>query len=269
MAVDAIIYLAKIRGSTMRQCFLILASVILVFPYYAISDVNFKAQTIKDTLSQAKTEQKLIFSVCSSTECPPCNWMKANVYSDPGLANIINNKLIPIKPQASMDRGEYYKNCKMLPTMIFLDHNGKTIHKVEGRQTLEEMKKIVDQVLSSSCTGEDEKLDEASDTHKGNVCCEGLVKETKNNERVCVKQYCVENSDLGIEFEGDGRNALACCDDSARRRIISQVTKFKVHCIPRATPNEIDNDRRYKPKVDFPADIKYKKKNSDSKTISY
>jgi hypothetical protein len=131
------------------------------------------------------------------------------------------------------------------------------------------MKKIVDQVLSSSCTAEDEKLDEASNTHKGNVCCEGLVKETKNNERVCVKQYCVENSDLGIPFEGDARSALACCDDSAKRRIISKVSGFIVHCIGQTLPNEINHIRRNNPKADFPPNIRYKKKNSDSTVIPY
>lgn len=234
-----------------------------------MSDVNFKVQTIKETLPQAKSEQKLIFSVCASTNCPPCNWMNANVYNDQGLAATINNKLVPIKPLASMDRGEYHKHCKMLPTMLFLDHNGKTIHKVEGRQTLEEMKKIVDQVLSSSCTAENEKLDEASDTHKGNVCCEGLVKETKDNERVCVKQYCVENSDLGIQFEGDARSALACCDDSAKRRIISKVSGFIVHCIEQAKLNEINQSSRGRSKLDLPARSKFKKKEVDSTVTPY
>jgi hypothetical protein len=84
-------------------------------PSLAMSDVNFKVQTIKETLPQAKSEQKLIFSVCASTACPPCNWMNANVYSDHGLASLINNELIPIKPEAKMDRMEFMQHCKMLP----------------------------------------------------------------------------------------------------------------------------------------------------------
>jgi hypothetical protein len=168
-----------------------------------------------------------------------------------------------------MDKGEFHKHCKMLPTMIFLDHNGKIIHKVEGRQTLEEMKKIVDQVLTSSCTGEDEKLDEASGTHKGNVCCEGLVKETKDNERVCVKQYCVENSELGIQFEGDARSALACCDDSSNRRIISKVSGFIVHCVEQTTSNEVNQSNRGSSKFDLPPRSELKKMKVDSTVIPY
>ena len=251
----------------MRKVILAIASALCLFPYYAMSDVNFKFQTIKETLAQAKTEQKLIFSVCSSTDCAPCRWMNTNVYSDAGLSATINNKLIPIKPSASMNRLEFNQHCKMLPTMLFLDHNGKTIHKVEGKKTLSEMKMIVEQVLSTSCTGLDEKLDEASGSHQGSVCCEGLVKETMGNERLCVKQYCVENSELGIQFNGDARAALSCCDDSAQRRIISKISGFIVHCVQ--PTNEMDNTSRVISKRDFIPDVRYKKKKLGSKVISH
>ena len=161
----------------------------------------------------------------------------------------------------------YVYLCKMLPTMLFLDHNGKTIHKVEGKKTLSEMKMIVEQVLSTSCTGLDEKLDEASGSHQGSVCCEGLVKETMGNERLCVKQYCVENSELGIQFNGDARAALSCCDDSAKRRIISKISGFIVHCVQ--PTNEMDNTSRVISKRDFIPDVRYKKKKLGSKVISH
>jgi hypothetical protein len=61
--VNATIYIGTIRGLEMRKFFLTLVSALFLFPYLAMSDVNFKEQTIKDTLAQATTEQKLIFSV--------------------------------------------------------------------------------------------------------------------------------------------------------------------------------------------------------------
>jgi hypothetical protein len=113
----------------------------------------------------------------------------------------------------------------------------------------------------------DEQLDEASGSHKGNVCCEGLVKETRDGQRLCVKQYCVENSDLGISFEGDPRGALPCCDDSANRRIISKISGFIVHCVDQNISKDIDHSNRCNSKSDFSPDFDFRKKNFDSIVI--
>jgi hypothetical protein len=195
--------------------------------------------------------------------------MDAHVYTDKGLSSTINNKLIPIKPQAASNRNEFYRYCKIFPTMNFFDQYGNLIRKVEGRTSLEDMKKVVEQVLTSNCTGMDEALDETSETHKGNVCCEGLVKRTKNDKTMCVKQSCVENSDLGFPFDGDAREALACCDDSADRRVISKISGFLVHCADQNLSKEIDHGSRSNSKSDLPPGTKSKKKVIDSAVIPY
>lgn len=251
----------------MSKYFLSLVFTLYLFPSLAMSEVNFRVQTIKETLPQAKSEQKLIFSVCSSESCPPCKWMDANVYNDKRLSETINSQFLPIKPDAKSNRVEYFANCKVTPSMLFIDENGKVINKIEGKITLKEMKKAVSKVLSDNCTGMDENLDKASGTHKGNVCCEGLVKKTKDNELLCVKQYCVENSDLGIPFEGDPREAYPCCDESSKRNVIMNISGFLVHCVDQAMLKEVDHSNRGNSKPDFLPDSK--KNDLDSAVFPY
>jgi thioredoxin-related protein len=75
----------------MRKCFFILVSALFLFPHLAMSDVDFKSQTIKETLSQAKTEQKIILSVCSGDACPPCKWMLMSIPIKAYLPQSITN----------------------------------------------------------------------------------------------------------------------------------------------------------------------------------
>jgi hypothetical protein len=161
---------------------------------------------------------------------------------------------------------EFYSTCKILPSIIFIDENGNTIQKLEGKKTLEEMKQNVQQILSTHCTGPDEKLDETAGTHKGKVCCEGLSKTNINGEKICTKNNCVENSELGISFTGDPRLAKYCCDDSANRRVIANIHGFIVHCRDEIVTGEIDNSENKNEKSEIILDPVFKNKDSEIKS---
>lgn len=229
-----------------------LISALFLFPILGMAEVNFKVQTIQSTLPQAKSEQKLILSVCSSKDCGACKWMDKHVYTDSYLSKTINNKLIPIKPAASLDRMEFLQNCKILPTMIFKDENGKTVQKIEGKKTLEEMRTIVDQVLSTNCTAKGEKLDETLGTHKGSACCEGLVKEVKDNDSICVVPTCIETSQEGIPLKVHPRDTPPCCDDSAEKEVtFGSIGSQRIRCVQQRIFKKIDQSGRDSRKPNF------------------
>ena len=233
---------------------LILALVLplLFLPHQAMADVNFSVQTIESTLPQAKTEQKLILSVCSSQQCRYCKWMDDHVYNDFALSSTINNKLIPIKPTASLNRGEFNKHCKALPTMIFLDESGKVVQKFEGKRTLEEMSAIVNQVLSTNCTAKDEKLDESLGTRKGSVCCDGFVKVVKDTYSVCVEPACIDDSPSGVPFKGELRDTPPCCDDSAEKQVLfGRIGFTKIRCVEQKNLKNINHTGRDSKKPNF------------------
>jgi thioredoxin-related protein len=245
---------------------LALVSALSLFPHHAMSEVNFKTQTIKATLAQAKSEQKLILRVCSSEQCHWCRWMDKNVWNDISISNSINNKLIPIKP--AFDRMEFMKNCQYLPSMFFLDENGNTVHKVNGAKTLEEMKVIVNQVLSTNCTGKGEKLDEALGTHKGSSCCEGLVKEEKDGAGLCMMPACIETSTAGIPLNGHPRNTPPCCDDSAEKETTFGTigSPERIRCVEQRIFKKINQGSRNSKKPNFLPDSKKEKSGSAAKS---
>jgi thioredoxin-related protein len=213
----------------------------LVFTFQAKSQVKFKDQSIRNTIVQAKQDQKLIMSVCSSESCPPCRWMEAHVYPDPQLSKIINENLIPLNTSvANIDRLENMQYCQSLPSFLFFNENGKLVHKETGKKTIAELQTIVTRVLAANCTELDEKLDPTQGTSKNSNCCKGLV---ADKEQKCIKRQCVENSELGIHFDGDAREALNCCEDSAEKRVIMKIKGHIVHCMDQETFKEI-NDRR-------------------------
>jgi len=96
-----------------------------------------------------------------------------------------------------------------------------------------------------------------------------MERKTKDREHLCVKQSCVENSDLGIAFDGDPCAALSCCDDSAKRRIILKISGFIVHFVDQTMLKEIDHSNRGNSKSDLPPGSDSKKKNVNSAVISY
>lgn len=235
----------------------LIVSILGVVPL-ASAKVEFKEQTISDSLPQSKAEQKLIFYVCSSVQCSYCTWMDKHVYSDKDLSAKINDQLISIKPSAKQNRMEFYSNCKSLPSMLFFDENGKLIHKFEGKRNLTQMNDIVNDVLSTNCTGLDEKLNEELGTRKASVCCRGLVKNSKEDGNYCVKQACVEAADKNISFPGLPSEALPCCDDSAKRLIHPKMgggnahrfgkefqPEFRVECVDQNASKEINQTGRF------------------------
>ena len=144
--------------------------------------------------------------------------------------------------------------------MIFLDENGNEVSRVEGKKTLQEMTTIVSEVLSSNCTGLDEKLNPAAGTSKGSVCCQGLVKTDKDGEQICVKRVCVETSQIATVPKGEtSRTALPCCDDSAVRQIILNSRATKIYCADAATTKEINQNPRGNLKSDIPPHKEKKK----------
>lgn len=252
----------------MTRYIFVLISALLIFPISGMAEVNFKVQTIQSTLPQAKSEQKLILSVCSSTDCGACKWMDKHVYSDKYLSSTINNNLIPIKPAASLDRMEFLQHCKILPTMIFKDENGNTVQKIEGKKTLEEMRTIVDQVLLTNCTAKDEMLNESVGTHKGSTCCDGLMKQKKAEGHFCVTATCIETSQEGIPLKVHPRETPPCCDDSMEKEIsYGRLGGTRIRCAEQRIFKKINQSNRGQKKDrNSPAS---KKKDTDHKVKSF
>lgn len=246
-----------------------------------MADVTFQDETISGALPQAKKEQKILFKSCSTTSCHWCRWMDINVYNDQALANKINNQMVAIKATKKWDRMEDMQYCTVKPSMLFFDENGKLLRKEVYKKTLTEMTNIVDEVLASNCTSLDEKLDEAAGTRKGTVCCDGLMKKEQGDEKICVKQTCVETSDNYVTFQGLVKDSFPCCDDSAVKYVEQKLgggnakrvgreflDEYRVTCRDQASSKEINRNKRNSgkdiPSTPTPNNGKVKKSSGNS-----
>ncbi len=95
-----------------------------------------KWQEIKD---KAKKENKIIFVDCYTTWCGPCKWMSKNIFTNDTAADFYNNSFICAK--FDMEKGEGLDiakeyGIKAYPTFIFIDGDGKLVHRGCGSQPL-------------------------------------------------------------------------------------------------------------------------------------
>jgi thioredoxin-related protein len=113
--------------------------------------------------SKAKTENKYIFLDVMATWCGPCKVMEREVYTEPTVGEIFNEKFLSVKVQTdqTISDGEAVKKwyvaakeisqayvIKILPSMVFLAPDGTLAHQVSGfldaEKLVAEAKKALD-----------------------------------------------------------------------------------------------------------------------------
>jgi thioredoxin-related protein len=120
--------------------------------------IQFESEsTWKQILEKAKADHKYIFIDCYATWCGPCKEMDANVYTQKEVGDVYNREFISVKIQmdstladntivksryvvASMLTHEF--NVNAYPTFLFLDPDGKPVHKAIGSRNAIDFIKI-------------------------------------------------------------------------------------------------------------------------------
>lgn len=97
----------------------------------------FKTDSFVVLLSQARSENKLIFIDGYTTWCGPCKWMERNVFTNDTVAQFYSEHFICTR--IDMEHGEgpliakrYSVFC--YPQYLFLDGNGMVVHRGSGAQ---------------------------------------------------------------------------------------------------------------------------------------
>lgn len=93
-----------------------------------------------DLLAKAKSENKLIVVDAYTTWCGPCKWMDANVFKNEEVGKFYNANFINAK--FDMEAGEGLELAKTYevrayPTILYIDGEGKTMHRVVGGREAE------------------------------------------------------------------------------------------------------------------------------------
>lgn len=106
--------------------------------------VLFEGLKWQEALDKAKAEDKLIFVDAYADWCGPCKQMDKTTFPDADLGNFHNQNFINLKVNVEKGEGwDFAKNyhVKALPTLFYIDGDGKVVHKSAG------MRSSVDLVL--------------------------------------------------------------------------------------------------------------------------
>ncbi len=102
-----------------------------------VKGIAFFHGSLEDGLARAKAEDKLVFVDAYTTWCGPCKMMVLNVFPQEKVGNFYNANFISLKvdiedeDQNGPELKERY-DISVLPTYLYLDHDGEVMHKTTG-----------------------------------------------------------------------------------------------------------------------------------------
>lgn len=106
--------------------------------------IEFTKGTWKEALEQAKRENKLIFMDCYTSWCGPCKMLAKDVFTDPEVAALFNEKFVNVKMDMEKGEGKTLKDTYKVsayPTLNFINGDGEIVHCVVGGVGVEELVK--------------------------------------------------------------------------------------------------------------------------------
>ena len=112
--------------------------------------ISFQEGSWSELLSKAKAEQKLLFVDAYTTWCGPCKNMTKNVFPKKEVGVFFNanfiNATMDMEDGEGLQIAEKYK-VESYPTYLFIDGNGKLIHRSIGYVPADEFIEIGKQAL--------------------------------------------------------------------------------------------------------------------------
>jgi len=129
-------------------------------------EINFAHENFNELLAKAKKEKKLIFMDCWATWCGPCIQMAKTAFKDNKAADFYNSTFVNAK--FDMEKGEGIElknkyNVTVYPTLLFIDGDGKVVHRSAGGRDAEGILKLAEIALNP-----DERLSYFTDNFAAN-----------------------------------------------------------------------------------------------------
>lgn len=97
---------------------------------------------ISKVFELSKNLDKLVYLDINAKWCLPCKLMQRDVYTHKETADYFNEHFISYMVDMESSEGPDLKliyDIKVLPTLLWLDHNGRVIHRKEGACYHEEL----------------------------------------------------------------------------------------------------------------------------------
>ncbi len=110
-------------------------SALFIGAFALAQGIKFEESNFTTVLAKAKKENKLVFIDAYTTWCGPCKLMAKNIFPQKTVGDYYNSHFINAK--IDMEKGEGIEiakkyNVKAFPTYLFVDGNGKLVHRTLG-----------------------------------------------------------------------------------------------------------------------------------------
>ncbi|MCI4667110.1 MAG: thioredoxin family protein, partial [Bacteroidia bacterium] len=108
------------------------------------TEINFIQGEFEQAKALAKKERKLIFVDAYAVWCGPCKMMDRNTFSNDKVADFFNKNFINLKIDVESGEGPKFAanyQVNAMPTLLFLDYNGKVVLRKLGYRGPSELMK--------------------------------------------------------------------------------------------------------------------------------
>ena len=147
-------FMIKIRNN-MKKIIVLVVCFMVFIAGAQNREIKFRDGDWKTQLEQAKKENKLIFFDAYAVWCGPCKMMAKNVFTKDSVADLFNQKFINVKFDMEKGEGITLKekyNVVAYPTYLFINDEGKLIHKIVGSMSAKEFMQEADNALHPANT---------------------------------------------------------------------------------------------------------------------
>jgi len=132
--------------------FVLCFSIMILSANSQSKEIDFEKGSFSEIKAKAKKENKLIFMDCYTTWCGPCKMMAKETFTNDTVYQFYNEHFINCSFDMEKGEGiELAKNYKVgcYPTLLFIDGDGKIVHRSAGYMGVSDFMKFSDVAMNS------------------------------------------------------------------------------------------------------------------------